>query len=106
MGKRAFKGILNEVVGRLLVTAQQCAGEPAQPGICFSIRAARSGIASPFERRLQGSHHNARPVGAHVPSGAAVPVGMPAIIATVAHGVITFALTTSSNSITLPANPA
>jgi hypothetical protein len=32
MGKRAFKGILNEVVGPLPVAAQQCAGEPAQPG--------------------------------------------------------------------------
>jgi hypothetical protein len=32
MGKRAFEGILNEVVGCLPVTAQQCAGEPAQPG--------------------------------------------------------------------------
>jgi hypothetical protein len=32
MGKRAFEGILNEVVGRLLVAAQQRAGEPPQPG--------------------------------------------------------------------------
>jgi hypothetical protein len=32
MGKRAFKGILNEVVGGLPVTTQQGAGEPAQPG--------------------------------------------------------------------------
>jgi hypothetical protein len=32
MGKRAFKGILNEVVGPLPVAAHQCAGEPAQPG--------------------------------------------------------------------------
>jgi hypothetical protein len=32
MGKCAFEGVLNEVVGRLPVAAQQCAGEAAQPG--------------------------------------------------------------------------
>ena len=32
MGKRAYKGILNKVVGGLPVTAQQCPGKPAQPG--------------------------------------------------------------------------
>jgi hypothetical protein len=32
MGKRAFKGILDEIVGPVPVAAQQYAGEPAQPG--------------------------------------------------------------------------
>jgi hypothetical protein len=82
MGKRAFEGILNEVVGRLPVTAQQGTGEPAQPGNLRFDQAARSGITSPFERRLPGSHDNTRPMASTVLGFARVPVGVLAIITT------------------------
>jgi len=45
--KCAFECVLYEIVGAFLIAAQQCVGEAAQPGICASSRAARSGIASP-----------------------------------------------------------
>jgi hypothetical protein len=77
MGERAFQGVLNEVVGCLAVAAQ---ANRRKPGICASIRAARSGITSPFERRLPGSHHNARTTGGKVLLPATIPIGLPAII--------------------------
>jgi hypothetical protein len=82
MGKRAFKGILNEVVGPVPVAAQQCAGEPAQPGDLLFAQSGGIGHCLPFERRLRSSHHKFPARGPATPClPPTVPVAVAAIIA-------------------------